>query len=1039
MPNYRAGLTYKGPGGKLTPHRRLRAPARFIARGCGMSKILARRRSVAVTLVSLLLVAVLVGLGTAGMAVLAGERGPTVTTDELDYAPEATVQISGSNFAANAEVTVRVTRPDLSTVTGDGSFDPWPTSYDTIVADGEGDFQYNYILDGILGEYLVDVLDGRWDDPLIGQAPVLASVTFWDSRNINSVTLNGGSSVTVAPGASITASVNVTTKSSDNDWKSTSWRIATSSGPYTACVDHTDHTSSGTYTESFSITAPATLGIYNAYFVAYSNDTCSSGASSTKTLSNSVVVQVPNPELAASCGTDIALVIDGSGSITESQYDQMQAAFVSFVQAFLPETPTQFALVEFAGLAVVRLNFTGTETTITTEINESREQPGTEYTNWQQGLTKAHDLFPNRVDKPDLIIFASDGNPNRIGNDQSASESAAVAAAVTVANDIKSDGTRIITIGIGDGLDTANLIAISSADAMYTSGFDTLAAELAELASELCGGTISVHKIIDADGNPSTTNDQSNGQGWHFDAPVTGGSASPPHGDTAIDGFIVFDIGIDGTTASVNITETVKAGFSFISAVCTKNGDPPVGTPATNAVNGIVIGPQDIVSCTFYNTLITHTLTMAVSPSGGGTTTPAVGPHTYDKDTVVAISATPASGYRFDSWTGDADCSDNSVTMSADRSCTANFVKTYTLTMAVSPSGGGTTNPAVGPHTYDKDAVVAISATPASGYRFGSWTGDADCSDNSVTMSADKSCTANFVKTYTLTMAVSPSGGGTTTPAVGPHTYDKDAVVAQTATPASGYRFDSWSGDADCSDNSVTMSADRSCTANFSQIGPVQYTLTMAVSPSGGGTTTPAVGAHPYDQGTTVALTATPASGYRFDSWSGPDATDCSDGSVTMSADKSCTANFALPSGQFVVHKDFIPNSAASVSVSLNCTSGSVSPASASASEGTPATFTVTGFTGNPNCTATESPVPPGYTSSGSCSATLTAGSCTITNTLESASVGGIVEVLRDTSAPAAQQPGSAAPPYAALAGATAAGALAFTAVSWYARRRWLR
>ena len=288
-------------------------------------------------------------------------------------------------------------------------------------------------------------------------------------------------------------------------------------------------------------------------------------------------------------------------------------------------------------------------------------------------------------------------------------------------------------------------------------------------------------------------------------------------------------------------------------------------------------------------------------------------------------------------------------------------------------------------------------------------------------------------------MAVSPSGGGTTTPAVGPHTYDKDTVVAISATPASGYRFDSWSGDADCSDNSVTMSADRSCTANFSQIGPVQYTLTMAVSPSGGGTTTPAVGAHPYDQGTTVALTATPASGYRFDSWSGPDATDCSDGSVTMSADKSCTANFALPSGQFVVHKDFIPNSAASVSVSLNCTSGSVSPASASASEGTPATFTVTGFTGNPNCTATESPVPPGYTSSGSCSATLTAGSCTITNTLESASVGGIVEVLRDTSAPAAQQPGSAAPPYAALAGATAAGALAFTAVSWYARRRWLR
>jgi len=53
--------------------------------------------------------------------------------------------------------------------------------------------------------------------------------------------------------------------------------------------------------------------------------------------------------------------------------------------------------------------------------------------------------------------------------------------------------------------------------------------------------------------------------------------------------------------------------------------------------------------------------------------------------------------------------------------------------------------------------------------------------------------------------------------------------------------------------------------------------------------------------------------------------------------------------------------------------------------------------------------------------------------------VGGMVELRRDTAAPAAQQPGSAGPPYAALAGAAAAGALALTAAAWHARRRWLR
>ena len=75
------------------------------------------------------------------------------------------------------------------------------------------------------------------------------------------------------------------------------------------------------------------------------------------------------------------------------------------------------------------------------------------------------------------------------------------------------------------------------------------------------------------------------------------------------------------------------------------------------------------------------------------------------------------------------------------------------------------------------------------------------------------------------------------------------------------------------------------------------------------------------------------------------------------------------------------------VSVSLSCTSGAATPASANASEATPASFTVTGYTGDPTCTATETPVPTGYTGSGSpagtCQAALVAGgTCTITNQL---------------------------------------------------------
>src|SRR5262249_59288465 len=87
------------------------------------------------------------------------------------------------------------------------------------------------------------------------------------------------------------------------------------------------------------------------------------------------------------------------------------------------------------------------------------------------------------------------------------------------------------------------------------------------------------------------------------------------------------------------------------------------------------------------------------------------------------------------------------------------------------------------------------------------------------------------------------------------------------------------------------------------------------------------------------------------------------------------------------VHKDFVPNNAASVTVLVVCVTGVPSPATGSASEATPFTTTVTGFTGDPTCTATETPIPAGYSSSGTCSAALSAGTCTITTTLNSATL----------------------------------------------------
>jgi hypothetical protein len=75
------------------------------------------------------------------------------------------------------------------------------------------------------------------------------------------------------------------------------------------------------------------------------------------------------------------------------------------------------------------------------------------------------------------------------------------------------------------------------------------------------------------------------------------------------------------------------------------------------------------------------------------------------------------------------------------------------------------------------------------------------------------------------------------------------------------------------------------------------------------------------------------------------------------------------------------------VSVGLVCTSGTVTPLTPlSASEGSPAVFTVTGANAGATCTATENPVPTGYGESDNCAnvpLNLNGNSnCTITNRL---------------------------------------------------------
>ena len=184
---------------------------------------------------------------------------------------------------------------------------------------------------------------------------------------------------------------------------------------------------------------------------------------------------VPNPTLPQSCGVDMVIVIDRSSSIDNGELTQMKSAMNGFVDAFLPATPTQIAVIQFGTSVQLLEGFSNDAPTLHDDINGipvAGFPP--EYTNWAAALYGARGIFPNRTN-PDLIVFASDGNPTaRFGyagygpvDINTGNEALMLASAIPEANAAKLAGTRIVTIGIGNDLDVANLNAISSPDATY--------------------------------------------------------------------------------------------------------------------------------------------------------------------------------------------------------------------------------------------------------------------------------------------------------------------------------------------------------------------------------------------------------------------------------------------------------------------------------------------------------------------------------------------------------------------------------------------
>lgn len=349
----------------------------------------------------------------------------------------------------------------------------------------------------------------------------------------------------------------------------------------------------------------------------------------------------PNPELPVHCGEKVALVLDESASIASpggnlgDQTSRVRAAADAFITA-LKDTGSSVALTAFSLYArdgVVPY----------TEVNDSTigtfrnwidhdfnpAAPNRAGTNWEDGLLHADEVAGG---PPDLMVFVTDGDPNRVGRGTSsttATTANAVNAAVTASNLVKSRPTHIFAVGVGTAVGTPahaeNIRRISGtreftpgtnfADSDYTlvESFDDLQKALTGVVASLCGSSLVITKWV----SHPDEEDFTTAEGWQFTStldpspghtwlePASAGTAHSATTTTNAAGHATFQWRLStDTTAILGVThERLQEGLHFVEARCeTVHADGSMTlSESTTQIPGATLGRREFRTCDVYN------------------------------------------------------------------------------------------------------------------------------------------------------------------------------------------------------------------------------------------------------------------------------------------------------------------------------------------------------------------------------------------------------------------------------------------------------
>jgi uncharacterized repeat protein (TIGR01451 family) len=307
-----------------------------------------------------------------------------------------------------------------------------------------------------------------------------------------------------------------------------------------------------------------------------------------------------NPPLPQRCGLNVVLVLDESSSIAKvGATAQVQGAARAFVGA-LSGTGSHLAIVAFSRTARIGVEYDVVNRSSRPRFNKfiestydpAKSEPGT---NWEGAFEQVKDL--NETRPANLVVFVTDGNPNWTNAGAAPPDGSveAMIPAMAAADFVKKEqGSRVFAVGVGPAMSNASsearLTAISgnkkgpdpvTHDYTLDHNFDELPGTLANVATALCGGSVTVTKWTSPPGGTDYTRDNPD---WEFtgkltvskgshkwvEPTVTPPGASEAKATTDEDGKAMFKWSLNNAQAisTLDVTETTREHYQPVKAEC---------------------------------------------------------------------------------------------------------------------------------------------------------------------------------------------------------------------------------------------------------------------------------------------------------------------------------------------------------------------------------------------------------------------------------------------------------------------------------------